>query len=224
MLDAKMKERLNKLSTPLVTDAMDQFGLDGMVDTAIRPVVPFTRVIGTAVTVKFESVCCKERASLSHYLEAMTFGKDLFDPMLVLELPADSLRYGILGEGTATSSRSKGFVGAVVDGGVRDSHDLKAMGFPVFARKIAMGFIVGRVATVSMNEPVTIGGIRVEPGDTMFADNDGVLVIPQGRLAELVDRAEAIQDWEHRFHAFLAQGKSFEEVPKLAGPMPGTEG
>lgn len=223
MLNVAYKKRLQSLSTPLVADAMEQLGLDGVVDPTIRPVVPFSRMIGSAVTVKFESIEITEAVPLTHYLEALSRGREYFDPVIVLQLPRDRHGYGILGEGAATAARATGYVGALVDGAVRDTHELKEMGFPVFSRLIAMRFIIGKVKTVSFNETVTIGGILVRARDVVFADNDGVLIIPQGRLEEIIERAEAIKAWEHRFHALLAQGKSFEEAEEIAGPMPGAK-
>jgi regulator of RNase E activity RraA len=113
-----------------------------------------------------------------------------------------------------------GFVGALIDGAVRDTHDLHRMNFPAFSRTIAPGFICGKVAAVSFDEPVCIGGVPIAAGAILFGDNDGVVVMDPAHLDAVIGKAQAIRQWEHKVHRAVAEGCSSEEIQKKAGPMP----
>ena len=138
--------------------------------------------------------------------------------------PPQTLRpissWAIFGEGTATLARCHGFVGALIEGAVRDTEDLRAMGFPAFSRTISPGYIVGMASAVAPGEPLEVGGRTIHSGDVIVADNDGVIVILPDELNPVVERARAVKEWEHRFHGMLAEGKSYEETKEIVGPTP----
>ncbi len=79
---------------------------------------------------------------------------------------------------------------------------------------------MGKTSAVAANEPVVIGGRTVYSGDIVVGDNDGVIVIRPEELSDIVAKAQAIKEWEHRVHAALATGQSTEEALAAAGPMP----
>ena len=215
------RDALLKLSTPLVVDAMDRLGLpEHVLDPAIRPVVPFSRMVGAAVTVLLKSQPDLAKADLEIYSQAFEAGRDVCCPIMVVEVPKAHHHQGIFGEGAATMGVRNGFVGALIEGAVRDTHDLRRMDFPAFSRTIAPGYICGKVEAVSSGEPVCIGGVSVEPGEIVFGDNDGVVIIAPAYLDTVIEKAQAIQQWEHEVHSLIAEGCSSDEAHKRAGLMP----
>jgi len=221
MLTLERREALLELSTPLVADAMVRLNLpERVLAPAIRPVVPFSRMVGTAVTVLLRSQPDPAKADLSIYSQAFETGRDVYCPIVVVEVPEAHHHQGIFGEGAATMGRRNGFVGALVDGAVRDTHDLRRMDFAAFSRTIAPGYICGKVEAVSSGEPVCAGGVTVVTGQTVFGDNDGVVVICLEDLDAVIEKARAIQRWEHEVHGLIAQGCSSGDIEEQAGPMP----
>jgi regulator of RNase E activity RraA len=102
-----------------------------------------------------------------------------------------SLRSGVWGELLATAARNRGCCGAVVDGAVRDLARLSDMGFPVFARGRSIYDSRDRQRVIDIDVPVQIDGVRFGPGDLVFADVDGVVVVPREAEHEAIQRAWA---------------------------------
>ena len=219
MLDAELRNQLLSLSTPLIADARVRLGLpQSHLEFTIRPVVPFSRMVGSAVTVLLEE--SNEAAGLQPMIQAYESASGTSPSIMVIQVPPALHGNGIFGEGAATLARQYGIVGALIDGAVRDTHELQQMQFPAFSRTIAPGYIVGKCSAVAVGEPVTIGGQTIHPGDVVMGDNDGVIILRPQELLEVVARAQAIKEWEERFHRSIAAGNSVEETSKLAGPMP----
>ena len=220
-LCAKLRESLLSLSTPMLVDAMVQEGIpESYLDAGIRPIVPFSRMVGTAVTVQLEVARDESAAEMKLLSRAYQSGPGTNYPIIVLQVPVELHGYGIFGEGAATCAHAHGYVGALVEGAARDSHDLRGMDFPAFSRTIIPGYIMGKASAVALNEPVVIGGRTIHSGDVIVGDNDGVVVIRPEKLEDIVARAQAIKNWEVRGNKRLAEGMSFEEVDELTGPMP----
>jgi regulator of RNase E activity RraA len=95
----------------------------------------------------------------------------------------------------STAASNRGCVGAVVDGAVRDVHKMKVMGFPVFARGVCVYDSRDRQRVIDLDVTVMIDGVEIAPGDLVFADIDGLVVVPQ-EVEELAIRAA----WE-KVHA-----------------------
>jgi regulator of RNase E activity RraA len=100
-----------------------------------------------------------------------------------------SARSGIWGELLSTAARNSGAIGAVVDGAVRDVRQMRAMGFPVFARHTSPYDSKDRQRVIDFDVPVEIDGVRFKPGDLVVADDDGVVVIPTEVEAVVLRRA-----------------------------------
>ena len=93
--------------------------------------------------------------------------------------------FAVFGSTFAVLAKTRKLAGFVVDGSVRDLSDLKSLAFPIFARGLAPGSAGGHYCIEAVNVPVHCGGIDVEPGDFIFADEDGVAASPKARYSEI---------------------------------------
>ena len=221
MIDAQLQQRLLSLSTPLLADARYRLELpETHLDGSIRPAAPFTRMAGVAVTVRLEMAKDETSADLGAMIRAFEAQTQGSFSIMVIQVPEELHTQGIFGEGAATLGRKHGFVGALIDGAVRDTQELKEIEFPAFSRTIAPGYIVGKATAVSVGQPLEIGGRTIHEGDAIMGDNDGLILIHPDELGDVVTRAEAIKDWEARVHGAVAKGSSHEEIMRIAGEMP----
>jgi len=106
-----------------------------------------------------------------------------------------SVRSGIWGELLTTAAKNRGCVGAVVDGAIRDVAKIRPMNFPVYARATCVYDSLNRQRVVDVDVPIDIDGVTFSPGCLVFADEDGVVVVPREVEAEAIRRA-----WE-KVHA-----------------------
>jgi regulator of RNase E activity RraA len=100
-----------------------------------------------------------------------------------------SLRSGLWGELLSTAARRAGCVGAIVDGAVRDTAKMEAMGFPVWARGTCIYDSKDRNRVIDIDVPVEIDGVRFAPGDLVVADRDGIVIVPQEVEAAVIRHA-----------------------------------
>lgn len=119
---------------------------------------------------------------------------------------------GIMGELTATALRVKDCRGAIVNGYTRDLRKIIKMGYPTFAWGASPIDTTGRVRVVEYNIPVTIGGVLVTPGDLVFADLDGIIVIPRAVEGDVVTRVIDRVSTESVVRRELAEGKAMSDV------------
>ena len=121
---------------------------------------------------------------------------------------------GHFGELMALDAQGQGIGGLVIDGGVRDSRPVEELGFPVFHSGLAPR--ASRKERVrSVGEPVSVGGVRVAPGDQVIADRDAVLVVPKDAWREVRAGAEALREREAGIRAELARGRRLAELISL---------
>jgi 4-hydroxy-4-methyl-2-oxoglutarate aldolase len=123
-----------------------------------------------------------------------------------------SLDIAAMGNLMATAAVERGMAGMVLDGAIRDLWDVRRMGLTVYARSKSPRTAVGHYATVAKNVPVECAGVTVRPGDIVVADEDGVVVVPQDRAAEVLERAQAIDQQESGMFPFIREFKSLSKA------------
>jgi len=100
----------------------------------------------------------------------------------------------------------------VLDGAVRDIAELRALGLPVFARAVSPATAVSRYASVAKQIPVECGGVTVNPGDIIVAGEDGVVVVPKDRAADVLKRSQEIDERESKMVPYIKQYKSLAKA------------
>ncbi len=125
---------------------------------------------------------------------------------------ADGLEIAAMGNLMATAAKERGMAGMVLDGAIRDIWDVRRMGLTVYARSSSPRTAVGHYATVGRNVPVTCAGVVVRAGDIIVADEDGIVVVPHERAAEILKRAQEIDEREAGMFPFIREFKSLTKA------------
>jgi len=190
-------EVLAGLAEAGVSTVHEADGRRGALDPALRPIQAGARIAGSAVTVS----CHPGDNLMIHAAVEVCSPGDL----LVVTTTSPSTD-GMLGELLATSLAARGVVGVVLDAGVRDVGELRAMGFPVWSRAVSPQGTV-KASPGSVNVPVICGGRSIAPGDAVVADDDGLVVVPRDRAATVLEAARRRLDAETGKRARLAAGE-----------------
>ncbi len=187
-------EALSGFGAATVSEAM---GRSGLMRPYLRPIYPAARAVGPAVTV----LCQPGDNMMIHAaIETCRSGD-----VLVVVTTSESTD-GMFGELLAVSCRAHGVVGLVIDAGVRDTLELTAMQFPVWARAISAQGTV-KATPGSVNVPVVCAGAAVTPGDVVLADADGVVVVPRDRAEDVAALSRERTAREDRTRERLRRGE-----------------
>jgi 4-hydroxy-4-methyl-2-oxoglutarate aldolase len=161
------RELLESLSALDAATLYEAAGQKGMVDPGIRPAWRGARVCGPALTVK-----CSPRDNLMLH-RAVTVAEP---GDVIVASVENELRAGAWGEILTVAAQVRGIAGLVIDGAVRDIEAIEGLGFPIFSRGLAIGGCTKK-ETGTLNCPIDFGGVCVRPGDLVFGDRDGLVVI-----------------------------------------------
>jgi 4-hydroxy-4-methyl-2-oxoglutarate aldolase len=192
--DAKDVEALAGFGVATVSEAMGRTGLLG---PGIRPIQQGVRVAGTAVT-----VLSWPGDNLMIHAAVEQCGEG---DILVVTTTSPSTD-GMFGELFATALHRRGVRGVVTNAGIRDTQDLRDMGFASWARAVSAQGTV-KATGGSVNVPVAIDGQVIRPGDVILADDDGVVVVPRERARETAERSEAREAKEAATRAAFLDGQ-----------------
>lgn len=212
--DLALIERLDALYAAVVSDELDKMGYRRQVMRPdIRPLFPDARLAGYAFPVHAVPVYNLPEQPYKLEFEAVDH-VSAGDVMCVS--PVEGSFWGEL---LSTAATYRGCRGVIVDGYTRDTRSIIQMGFPAFVRGIHMADSLGRLDVVAYNVPIECGGVRIEPGDLILGDFDGVVVIPQAVAPEIITRAEEKVRGEDLVRRHLAEGMSVTEAYRRFGIM-----
>jgi len=202
-------ERYRRLYIPAVCDAFVHLHLEEKVlPSWLRPLFPEQRIVGEAFTVEGHDIpdvgWDEGIVRMRSYLDM--FERLTLDSLLVSTTPGG--RVGHFGELTANAARAHGCVGAILDGNLRDIEGLREIGFQVFYRDLSPLNGIGRWEMIASQQPVAIGSVVVEPGDIVFGEFDGILVIPRVDAVTVLEKAEEIVGAEGLVRAEVRGGDS----------------
>jgi 4-hydroxy-4-methyl-2-oxoglutarate aldolase len=201
-----------------IVDAFAQFGVatvheaqgrTGVLAAHMRPVYKGAHIAGSAVTV---SVPPGDNWMIHVAVEQCSEG----DVLVVA--PTEPCDHGYFGELLATAVQHRGVRGLVIEAGVRDIAELERMHFPAWSKHVsALGTVKERLGTV--NEAIEIAGVRVEPGDIVVADDDGVVVVPHGLAQTVLDAAGKREEKETQSRTRYAAGELSLDVSDMRGEL-----
>lgn len=215
----EIRERYLQLYSGTVFDALAILGYHkNAMDTGIYPLESSMKIAGPAFTahyVKSPVLNENKRIKRLQMIESMTPGC-----IQVRETQGD-MSCGQFGEVSATAAKAAGCAGALIDGTVRDSLYLMKMGFPTFCRGRNPVEAVGNIIIEDYQVPVFVRGIDgklvINPGDFIFGDNDGVLIIPKAITVQTLELAEKIKNRESVIREEMAKGSNPVKVYQELG-------
>jgi regulator of RNase E activity RraA len=198
----KVIKSYNALFSGIISDAMHK---SGAMNSEIKSIMTNVKMVGPAITVR------------THAGDILTLIKaiDIAKAGDVLVVDAQGFKDSALwGELTSRSALNKGIVGLVIDGAVRDVLQIRKIRFPVFCRGISpcngTADFVGDI-----NIQIQCGGVSVNPGDIIFGDDDGVVVIPLNDAEEILGTAQSIQESEEIILKKIGEGITIGELSSL---------
>lgn len=203
-----LRARLGELDTCAVSDALDALGLSGAVTGIHAQGGLRLPLVGVAVTVRV--VPRRDDTPVPHLAtEAVASAGD--GDVVVVD---DGGRVDVSAWGGLLSlaARLRGVEGAVVDGACRDVDEAAGLGFPVYARGSVPVTARGRIVQASHGDPVTVGSVRVRPGDLVVADGSGVVFVQRERGGEVVELAERLARREAAMADAIRAGESIVDV------------
>jgi len=196
-IDRADPQTIAELGTAGVATVHEAAGKTGLLDPGIRPIQDGARIGGSAVTVS----CAPGDNIMIHAAVEVVHEGDV----LVVATTAPAT-HGMFGELLAVSLQARGCRGLIIDAGVRDVADLREMGFPVWSRYVhAQG--TDKAVRGSVNMPIDLGGLSIDPGDVVVADDDGVVVVPRARADDVRRAAEQRIADEEATRSRLAAGE-----------------
>ncbi len=201
-------EAFSKLGTTPVSDALDRLGLPGQV-FGIRPIDRNFRLCGRAFTVRTEPVAAGVKgASVGDYID------DIPEGGIVVLDNGGLLDATIWGDILTIMAHRNKLGGTVIHGVCRDSNRSLELNYPIFSRGTYMRTSKDRVQAEEYNGPVSLGEVRVDPGDILLGDGDGVVVIAKAHEEAVLKAAQEIDEAEERIRSEILKGGRLDEARK----------
>jgi regulator of RNase E activity RraA len=200
-------ERLRKIDTCAVSDALDALELRGTV-MGLSTISVLKRIAGRVQTVKLGAASpdIPKKHLCSSAVDAAEPGD-----VIVVENHTTDIAAG-WGGILSTAAAVKGLSGTIVDGPARDADESRDVDYPVFARTATPFTARGRIAEHDWNIEIEVGGVAVHPGDLVLADGSGVVFVPKAHENNILDKAEEIQAKEAAMAAAVKEGKPVSDV------------
>ena len=206
--------RFEKLYTGAVCDVLREFCLlDQALPGYLRPLNDDHTVAGIAFTVK--------SAPNVKISGEMTFRTEMLDSMgadhFVMWDTSNDEKATLWGGVMTATAAGKGVKAACIDGGIRDTHQIKDRNFPVYYKYRIPNGSLGRCLITHYQVPIKIGDVVIKPGDVILADIDGVLCVPRDIAYDVLVRAEEIRANEKKIFGWVAEGQAVHQITEKGG-------
>jgi 4-hydroxy-4-methyl-2-oxoglutarate aldolase len=195
-------DSVNKLRQFSAATLHEALGRTGNLPSAIKPIHPGMKVCGPAYTVQ----TMPRDNVLLHRAYAYAKPGDV-----ILASCSGFYEAGYWGDLMSLGAKTQGVAGLVIDACVRDADDIEALGFPVFSRGLCIRGTTN-FGDGTLNEPIVIGECLIQPGDIIVGDRDGVVVVPQNRIEEAIEKAQAREAREESVREQLRLGKTSLQI------------
>jgi 4-hydroxy-4-methyl-2-oxoglutarate aldolase len=200
-----------RLTTAILSDSLDAAGLRHQVlQRRLEPLVPGSRAFGRAVTVQFAPSLDADPDD--PYRDAIDFIDSIGAGQIVVIATDDSNESAFWGELFSAAAVGAGAVGVVTDGNLRDTDKIAGLGFLAFSRSRRPIDYRGRMRVIDSGAAVTVAGVVIHPGDLVMADDDGVVVVPRSREAQVLALARERASRESTVLQELLAGDSLRSV------------
>lgn len=207
-MDANI-QRASKLDTTSLSDALDRLGIAGQC-LGIKPLDHRFRMTGRAFTLLY-GPSAKPSGTVGDYID------DLAPDTVVVLDNGGRENATVWGDILTTVAHTKGIAGTVIDGACRDTHLSLSLGYPIFSRSYSMRTGKDRVQVEGTNCTVNIGDARVNPGDILRGDSDGVIVIPREHEEDVLRIAEEVDQVEGQILKAVREGSRLVEARQKYG-------
>ncbi|WP_176596783.1 MULTISPECIES: RraA family protein [Sphingobium] len=209
MTSTGLSGQLLTLGVTALSDALDRLGIEGQA-CGIMPVARTMRFAGPAFTVRMVPVGLTGGV-VGDYIDDVP-------PGAVVVIDNNGIMdQTVWGDILTFVAHAKGIAGTVIDGVCRDSDRCVELEYPVFARGNTMRTGKDRATADAYNVPVQIAGVRIDAGDWLIGDADGVVAIPAHRLQEVLAIAGEIEAAEDRIRQAVGKGKRLDEARRQTG-------
>jgi len=209
--------------TPTISDILDSMGVVGAIPgSVLSPVIPGKKIAGPAITLKYVPERLTATQSFQEKARAKLADRDAY----AVTEPGDVVVIDGGGRGEISAmgglstfvAKKYGLAGNIVDCGVRDVGEMRALDYPVWSRGITPITGKFRFEALEVNGLVVCGGVSVHPGDLVVADDSGVVIVPQKFLREIVRQAIETSKKEKRLIEAIEGGSSMGEIKKILSP------
>src|SRR6201986_1599836 len=202
-------QRASKLDTTSLSDALDRLGIAGQC-LGIKPLDHNLRMTGRAFTILYGPPS-KPPGTVGDYID------DLEPDTVVVLDNGGRENATVWGDILTTVAHTRGISGTVIDGACRDTHLSLSLGYPIFSRSYSMRTGKDRVQVEATNCTVNIGDARVNAGDILRGDADGVIVIPKAHENDVLRVAEEIDSVEGQILKAVREGSSLIDARRRFG-------
>ncbi|BBP00482.1 RraA family protein [Sulfuriferula nivalis] len=202
-IEMQWKERLLQLDTAAISDAMDSFNINRAL-FGILPRVEGAKIAGPAFTVQYEALSSVP----SGFQNAANYIDEVPPHAVVVVNNDGNTSCTNWGDILTRKALRQGIAGTIINGSARDIETIRKLGYPLYSKGIYMVSGKNRVRLKASNVAIEIAGVVVNPGDWIFADDNGVVVIAPENLHAVIERAENVNHTEIEIVRAIESGES----------------
>lgn len=202
-----------KLTSSMLSDIMDDLGCDTTI-TSLSLNLRNKKLLGRAKTLKIREL--NENEDFTGIYDALDSYKTIVpNDIIIVENECSDFAY--FGEMNANLAIRAGAIGAIIGGKTRDTKEVADLDFPVFATGAKCKDVRKRATLESINKKINLYGVEIYPNDLIFADNDGIVIIPKKYEEEVIEKAFEIINKEKNILSDIMNGKSINDILKNNG-------